>query len=194
MFGKHIMGTVVGDMHKGVQTIEKMLTKGTTLTGIGELTAGPDGIRLRPPSDGRSYYLVRDSMHSLIRGLESNKDFLKFLMKIFLSIGVVISGAALWKLYRKKKAEKDMNEQLDIIRANRDTQDIRKRKDDDDEGNVVPESVQCVVCLGAEREVILLDCGHVCVCGDCADQLIKGSHPCPVCRATIASIRPAYVS
>ena len=192
MFGKHIMGTVVGDMHKGVQTIEKMLTKGTTLTGIGELTAGPDGVILRPPSDGRSYYLVRDSLHSLIRGLESNKDFLKFLMKIFLSIGVVISGAALWKLYRKKKAEKDMNEQLDIIRANRDTQDVRT--DDDDEGNIVPESVQCVVCLGAEREVILLDCGHVCVCGDCADRLIKGNHPCPVCRATIASIRAAYVS
>jgi len=194
MFGKHIMGTVVGDMHKGVQTIERMLTKGTTLTGIGELTAGPDGIILQPPSDGRSYYLVKDSLHSLIRGLESNRYFLEFALKIFLSIGVVISGAALWKLYRKKKASNDMNEQLDMIRANRDSHDHEVNNDDDDGGNIMPESLQCVVCLGAEREVILLDCGHVCVCADCADQLIKGSHPCPVCRANIATIRPAYVS
>ena len=32
----------------------------------------------------------------------------------------------------------------------------------------IPEGQSCVVCLGHQREVILMDCGHVCVCADCA--------------------------
>jgi E3 ubiquitin-protein ligase MUL1 len=49
----------------------------------------------------------------------------------------------------------------------------------------VPEGLQCVVCLGAEREVIMLDCGHVCSCADCAAELLRVNQPCPVCRSEI---------
>ena len=185
--GKHILGTVVGDIHRGVQTTETMLTKGTTLTGIGELIAGPDGIRLQPPSDGRPYYLVKESLPSLIRGLESNRSALNIGLKIFIGIGVIISGAVLWKLYKKRQAKEDTAEKLDTIRSERASRPAR-----DDEN--VPQNVQCVVCLGAAREVILLDCGHVCVCADCADELIRASHSCPVCRAGIVRVMPAYVS
>lgn len=109
-FGKHILGSVVGDIHRGVQTTETMLTKGTTLTGIGELMAGPDGISLQPPSDGRTYYLVKESLPSLIRGIESNRSSLKIGLKIFIGIGVIIFGAALWKFYKKRQIREDTAE------------------------------------------------------------------------------------
>lgn len=36
----------------------------------------------------------------------------------------------------------------------------------------------CVVCLAAPRDVILLECGHICLCEGCAKQI----DACPLCR------------
>jgi len=191
--GSHIWGWVVGDMQKGVQKTEMMLTEGTTLTGIGELVAGPTGIKLQPPRDGRPYYLVKNSLSSLIKEIESNRTVFKVFLGIFGGVGALISGFAIWKYYKKIQIEKEARinqDRLNTIRANRAGRPERSRAGADG----IPESIQCVVCLGAEREVILLDCGHVCVCADCADELIRGNHPCPVCRGSISSIMPAYVS
>ena len=146
-FGKHILGSVLGDIHKGVQTTERMLIKGTTLTGIGELVSGPDGVTLQPPNDGRPYYLVKNSLSSLIKEVEGSRYTLRICLKIFIGIGVILSGAALWKLYKKMKAKEDAEEQLDTIRAERSNRSAGEAEDN------VPINVQCVVCLGAEREV-----------------------------------------
>lgn len=149
------------------------------------------GIRLQPPSDGRPYYLVKNSLASLIKEIESSRTIFKVFLGIFGGVGACISGAALWKYYKKVQAEKEARvnqDRLDSIRADRVNRPAREN------GDNIPESIQCVVCLGAEREVILLDCGHVCVCADCADELIRASHSCPVCRACIVRVMPAYVS
>ena len=58
----------------------------------------------------------------------------------------------------------------------------------------LPDRLVCVVCLGAEREVILLPCGHVCVCATCADTLLQRGDLCPVCRGPIRTVMPAYLS
>ena len=71
---------------------------------------------------------------------------------------------------------------------------LHARRERGGDGAEVADSLSCVVCLGAEREVILLPCGHVCVCADCADILITAGHTCPVCRASIDTVLPAYVS
>ena len=34
----------------------------------------------------------------------------------------------------------------------------------------------------AYDKVILLDCGHVCACADCAAELLRMNQGCPVCR------------
>jgi len=189
-FSNHIWGWVVGDMHKGVQKTEMMLTKNTTMTGIGELVAGPDGVKLQPPSDGRPFYLVKSTLASLVKETETSRTVVKVMLILFGGVGVCIAGAAAWKFYKKLKAEKEVRvnqDRLDSIRADRETRSAAR------EGRELPDSMQCVVCLGAEREVILLNCGHVCVCADCAEQLLQGGHQCPVCRAVIERVMPAYL-
>ena len=42
---------------------------------------------------------------------------------------------------------------------------------------------ECVVCLSAPRDTVLLECRHACVCEQCAGTLAT----CPLCRANIAS-------
>lgn len=53
---------------------------------------------------------------------------------------------------------------------------------------------QCVVCLSADRSHAFAPCGHVAVCGECADLLqatAKGRGEeltCPLCRAVVAAV------
>ena len=51
----------------------------------------------------------------------------------------------------------------------------------DDLGDAFGEHSECVVCLAAPREVVLVECGHACVCESCAATLAL----CPLCRAHI---------
>jgi hypothetical protein len=42
-------------------------------------------------------------------------------------------------------------------------------------------TIECVICMDAERSVLFLPCRHITCCTDCARHL----HACPVCRQTI---------
>jgi hypothetical protein len=52
----------------------------------------------------------------------------------------------------------------------------------------------CIVCLSEQREVILLNCGHVCVCAGCAMEIMQTRALCPICRATIDRVAPAFIA
>jgi len=195
----HIWGWVTGDIQKGVQKTEMMLMKGTTLTGVGELVCTVDGVKIQPPTDGTSYYLVRSSFNSLVKEVEGMKSALRVCLWIFGGVGACILGFAAHKYYKKYLIEKTVRrnqESLEEIRAERQRRTAEREEAGEapaGEANIA-EHAQCVVCLGAEREVILLDCGHVCVCADCAGELLRAGHNCPVCRGTIERIMPAYIS
>ena len=51
--------------------------------------------------------------------------------------------------------------------------------------------MSCVVCLSNPREVVLLDCGHVCLCADCLQQL-QQPISCPVCRERVVRCLPLF--
>jgi len=52
---------------------------------------------------------------------------------------------------------------------------------------------ECVVCIDAIATHIILDCMHVCLCGDCAPKLLQNpSAVCPKCRGKIAAIRKTF--
>ena len=63
------------------------------------------------------------------------------------------------------------------------------------QGNGASVSPQtCVVCLSESREVILMNCGHVCVCAGCAMEIMATRPICPICRATIDRVAPAFIA
>lgn len=43
----------------------------------------------------------------------------------------------------------------------------------------------CVVCLDAGHEVVIVPCGHFCMCKECATTLQHSTHKCPMCRGRI---------
>jgi hypothetical protein len=46
----------------------------------------------------------------------------------------------------------------------------------------------CVVCLTEEKDTAVIPCRHLCLCKGCAEQLLKHTPKCPVCRGPIAQL------
>jgi len=55
---------------------------------------------------------------------------------------------------------------------------------------------ECVVCMDAQSDHIILDCMHMCLCENCAKMAGKGQmlETCPTCRKPIKEVRKAYVT
>jgi Zinc finger, C3HC4 type (RING finger) len=49
----------------------------------------------------------------------------------------------------------------------------------------VYESEDCCVCMDSVCEMVMVDCGHLCMCTSCSDKYT--SNTCPMCRAQIKS-------
>jgi uncharacterized protein YggU (UPF0235/DUF167 family) len=47
------------------------------------------------------------------------------------------------------------------------------------------ENADCVVCMDASHEVVIVPCGHFCMCKECANILQNSSGKCPMCRGDI---------
>jgi len=111
-----------------------------------------------------------------------------------LAMASMISVMAVIQSYRMKMAEREACAKNQQRLRNLLVEKMSRKMSPPPEEEVVVERLQCVVCLTAEREVILLDCGHVCACKLCADTLMREDHQCPVCRADIRAIKPAFIS
>ena len=44
---------------------------------------------------------------------------------------------------------------------------------------------ECLVCLTEEKNTVIMPCGHMCVCLECGNGLVKAKHTCPICRSNI---------
>lgn len=47
---------------------------------------------------------------------------------------------------------------------------------------------ECLICLSNPRKTVILECGHICICQECANYVQESSQSCPVCRKPITSI------
>jgi len=99
----------------------------------------------------------------------------------------------LFKMRRKREENRRRNDAA-RERSLRLVDRIREGRDPRPNLDGIPEALRCIVCLGAEREVILLDCGHVCACADCAANLLRMNQGCPVCRSPLGRVALAYMS
>lgn len=59
-------------------------------------------------------------------------------------------------------------------------------------GNTNP-AEECVICLSAPRNSVVIPCRHLCLCNECAETLRYQSNKCPICRGRILFCNPAFV-
>ncbi|KAK1398334.1 putative E3 ubiquitin-protein ligase XBOS34 [Heracleum sosnowskyi] len=50
----------------------------------------------------------------------------------------------------------------------------------------------CCLCRDAKIDSLLYRCGHMCACSKCAQKLLEGRVKCPMCRAPVIEVTPAY--
>lgn len=52
---------------------------------------------------------------------------------------------------------------------------------------------ECCVCLTNDKSWIFIPCGHVCVCRDCAHDIMASSRECPLCRQKTTGIFQVFL-
>ena len=52
----------------------------------------------------------------------------------------------------------------------------------------IPEELECVVCMDAKKDTLLMPCKHACVCSACAEDLLQSKSDCPQCRKAIGQV------
>ena len=105
----HRPASVGSHYRGGVQKTETMLTSGATITGVGEVVLGPMGVKLLPPEDGKSFFLV-DSLKSLIKEETNYRNFVKFFLYMFSGLGLFIGGYMAWKYLNILKREAEIRQ------------------------------------------------------------------------------------
>lgn len=50
------------------------------------------------------------------------------------------------------------------------------------------EGKDCLICMSAPKNTILLPCRHICLCSECSMALRLQTNKCPVCRAKVESL------
>lgn len=183
----HIIGFFNGVRQRGIETTEELLKEGTSLTAIGEVSLSPNGIlQMSPPSTGYPYYLTTMPMSSLLRKLEEQKMTYKWLTFLFGSIGIGLSYFVLkrwWTLKKIKQETEQRRKRLEETRKER-RRNVRNVSE-------LSEKEICVACKENPKEVIILPCGHVCLCEDCAEII---TDLCPVCRVPIENKAAAFIT
>mgnify|MGYP001276740271 CR=1 FL=1 len=48
--------------------------------------------------------------------------------------------------------------------------------------NSAEDDNECVVCMVERRDTTVMPCRHMCLCQDCAKNLVSGGSKCPICR------------
>lgn len=147
---------------------------------------------------------MQDTSEELIRDLEAAARKLKLAAVVAGAVGLVIACYAGYKFYNRWKDLKAARERQSVLRNILNSRNDHGQargpgaddvdEDDDDLENDRSRSGLCVVCFQEQKEVILLDCGHVCVCAECAIAIMNINPICPICRSPIDRVAPAYIS
>ncbi|KAK9503558.1 hypothetical protein O3M35_010091 [Rhynocoris fuscipes] len=183
----HVVGFFNGVRQRGIETTEELLKEGSVITAIGEVSKGLDGnIQLSPPSQGYPYFITSMPVSSLLRKLEEQKTTYRWLTYLFGGIGIalaVIITRRLWLERQAKLRDEELKKKLEATR--------KERRQNARSGENLSENERCVVCRENPKEIIILECGHVCICEDCSEGITKD---CPVCRSPITNKAAAFIS
>ena len=168
-----------GEKIKGLQTIEKMLVLATELTGIGKISYRDGKLTLQPPNDKSSYILSTSSLKEIIADEDRTAYAWKIAMMVF---GVTSTLCFMYWIY------KCVDKYLEGKRYKRLLEDLRRQQAVEGNGADGDDALMCIICLENPKDVVILNCGHVCACKRCAEQL----QTCPICRQNIERLVPMY--
>lgn len=176
--GERVLDYVTGEQIKGIQTVEKMLLVNSALTAIGEVSLTPDGrLTINFPSDETlRYYLTTNSLRDLINSEKGLMITLRVISVFFFIIGGAFSMYWFCSKY-EQYAERER-----FLRSRQQMDEFNERNDNDGQ--------HCTVCLSAPRDVVILPCGHICICSTCSLMVDR----CPVCRGDIQSKAAVFYS
>lgn len=164
-FSGWLGGWVAGVQVKGTEEVEKMVIDGSLMTAVGELVINADGsMQLRSPSnsDRALPFIISTLPYSaLLHTYETLVSVCKWSLVFFGGAGVILSYLMFRKWLRLRYGRRHARDEDDILR------DLRETRRAVDENDDLPDYQRCVVCLVRNREVIVLPCGHVCLCADC---------------------------
>ncbi|CAL1541456.1 unnamed protein product [Lymnaea stagnalis] len=179
-----------GEVTKGIQETESMLLTGTSVLGIGKVFLERGQVKLGPPDDtSMSYIITKMRLPALVRSFESQSSTFKILSILCLVLGGGMLSYLIWRHLQKVLEQNRRREEFEEIR--RSIAASRSRVMNNDPQGEVRDEETCVVCLTNARQVIVLNCGHICLCAQCAE-LLPSPRRCPVCRAEIDRFMPVY--
>lgn len=183
-FFDHIFGFISGVSQRGHQTTEEVLREGSYITAIGEIELSDTGLKIQPSKVG-PMFLTTATKSTVLRRLEEAKSSTLVKILICSTIGAVLVGLIARKVYVKRKVAREERLFRESMERSRKERRSKQRVE------TLSDAERCVVCVTNPKEVIVLPCGHVCLCEDCAIQ-IKSA--CPVCRCDIKTKAAAYYS
>uniref|UniRef100_A0A023FKI4 RING-type E3 ubiquitin transferase n=2 Tax=Amblyomma TaxID=6942 RepID=A0A023FKI4_AMBCJ len=177
-------GWLRGEQTKGIEEQEFLLEEGSALTAFGTLTVAEDGtVKLVPPTDGVCYYLTQLSHPALVSKLRSELGVLRVVSLVLGCTAVGLSCYLVFTWWKAKQAQAQRRK--DSLRREEARKQRRKLNRES-----TSEHPSCVICRTNPVEVMILECGHVCLCTDCSD-MVTGN--CPMCRASIKRIVAAFL-
>ena len=185
---------IFGEVPKGIHEYEKMLVLGTPLLAIGQIKLDNNKVILLPPENGRRYILTQKTKEEVIKHFSSQSTVIKVFLGIACVIGFGLAVYIFRKLYKNWKNRRAHERLFEEARRARQAAREAARltggsRDTTNSSN--NESQECVVCLNNPREVVLLNCGHICLCIDCVEALPQPMR-CPVCRQTVERFLNTY--
>lgn len=183
----HVWGFFTGIRQRGLQSTEKMLREDSVITVVGELSrpeSKSNFLTLQLPLNGSPFCITSLSITALIRKLDNHKKMYRILCLMCGTVGLFLGGIMIRRYWKSKQEQRLAEELRQSLEASR--QERRQRVRDSD----LREDQICVVCKTNAREIILLPCGHVCICEDCSASI---NNDCPICRTRITQKAAAYI-
>ncbi|XP_054710683.1 mitochondrial ubiquitin ligase activator of nfkb 1-like [Uloborus diversus] len=188
-FGEALVDFFRGERTVGIQNIERVLIEDTNLTAVGQLVIEDDALKIKPPDVG-TYFLTPSTFESLIAKVNGTTKALK-VFTYFLGIISFFSF-----IYVAKKAGSEFKRRRDAAAYRKMLEEAKKkRREEMSEDLATSEHMpKCVICLSKPVEVVILTCGHACLCIDCSERMTEfSSNLCPICREVIDHLAPVYL-
>ncbi|KAG8930541.1 E3 ubiquitin-protein ligase neurl1b, partial [Tulasnella sp. 418] len=98
-----------------------------------------------------------------------------------------------WRFAYEVGRRIDEQERERIAQLHRDRMaDEQRRVQERQERERMQPSGECVICYDARATVLILDCGHLCLCSGCATRVQQQGSRCPMCRGQVRRIVSTY--